>query len=76
MKTLKKIIFISVGAMLLTTYSFTTSKLPNGVEEVAETSAEICYSCQYDQCHAIAKSTGQRCKHCVSNYGDLYCYQH
>jgi len=32
--------------------------------------------CKYDQCHATAKSTGQRCKHCVSNSGDLYCWQH
>ncbi len=32
--------------------------------------------CKYGQCWAIAKSTGQRCKHCVSNPGDLYCWQH
>jgi hypothetical protein len=72
MKTLRKIIIISVGAMLLTTYSFTNTVQSSGVETVNET----CYSCQFDQCHAIAKSTGQRCKHCVSNNGDLYCYQH
>lgn len=33
-------------------------------------------ACQYGQCHAIAKSTGERCKHCVSKKGDAYCYQH
>jgi len=34
------------------------------------------YECHYGQCNAIAKSTGQRCLHCVSNPGDLYCWQH
>ncbi len=33
-------------------------------------------ACKYNQCHATAKSTGKRCKHCVSNSGDRYCYQH
>lgn len=32
--------------------------------------------CNFGQCNAIARSTGQRCKHCVSNRGDLYCWQH
>lgn len=32
--------------------------------------------CKHGRCHATAKSTGQRCKHCVSNPGDLYCWQH
>jgi hypothetical protein len=32
--------------------------------------------CRYGQCSATAKSTGQRCKHCVSKSGDLYCWQH
>jgi hypothetical protein len=32
--------------------------------------------CKYRQCKAIAKSTDKRCKHCVSNADDLYCYQH
>jgi len=34
------------------------------------------YECRYGQCHATAKSTGRRCKHCVSNPGDYYCWQH
>jgi hypothetical protein len=34
------------------------------------------YDCKYGQCQAIAKSTGKQCRHCVSNYGDLYCWQH
>ena len=32
--------------------------------------------CKYGQCEAIAKSTKKRCKHCVSNKGDNYCWQH
>ena len=32
--------------------------------------------CRYGQCQAIAKSTNEQCKHCVSNSGDLYCWQH
>jgi hypothetical protein len=32
--------------------------------------------CNYGQCYATAKSTGKRCKHCVSNSGDTYCWQH
>jgi hypothetical protein len=30
----------------------------------------------HGQCHATAKSTGQRCKRGVSNAGDRFCYQH
>lgn len=33
-------------------------------------------ACKYGQCNAKAKSTGNRCKHCVSNSGDLNCWQH
>lgn len=32
--------------------------------------------CRFGQCQATAKSTGKQCKHCVSNSGDKYCYQH
>ena len=33
-------------------------------------------ACNHGQCRATAKSTGNRCKHCVSNSGDSFCYQH
>lgn len=33
-------------------------------------------ACKYGKCIAIAASTGYQCQHCVSNYGDLYCWQH
>ena len=32
--------------------------------------------CKYRQCNATAKSTGERCKHCVSKSSDYQCYQH
>lgn len=34
------------------------------------------FDCRYGQCQATAKSTGKQCKHCVSNSGDKFCYQH
>jgi hypothetical protein len=33
-------------------------------------------NCQYGQCQATAQSTGERCKKCVSNPGDIYCHMH
>jgi len=32
--------------------------------------------CVIAQCTANAETTGQRCKHCVSNRGDSFCWQH
>lgn len=32
--------------------------------------------CNNGQCQAIASLTAKRCKHCVSNPGDIYCWQH
>jgi len=33
-------------------------------------------NCKFGQCQAIAKSTEQQCKHCVSKKGDSFCWQH
>lgn len=33
-------------------------------------------ACKHGQCQATAKSTKKRCKHCVSQSGDKYCWQH
>lgn len=33
-------------------------------------------ACKFSQCQAIAKSTGNQCKHCVSKSGDSFCWQH
>lgn len=32
--------------------------------------------CHFGQCNATAKSTGRRCRTCVSIYGDTYCWHH
>ena len=63
-----------LGVIVLSTgfYSFNSSKTADVVKE----QQTECVTCKYDQCHAIAKSTGSRCRHCVSNYGDIYCWQH
>lgn len=37
---------------------------------------EVAMECHHGQCQATAKTTGKRCKHCVSNAGDRYCWQH
>ena len=33
-------------------------------------------ACKYRQCNATAKSTGNRCKHCVSKDSHYQCWQH
>jgi hypothetical protein len=68
---------IKIGIVLLlsviglTTTSFTAFSHSN-----EDTSIESTQGCHYGQCQAIAKSTGQQCRHCVSNSGDHYCWQH
>jgi len=68
---MKKIIIILSIIILGGIVSFTT--LNNNPKETTEQSI---VTCKYDQCHATAKSTGKRCKHCVSKKGDKYCWQH
>jgi hypothetical protein len=46
------------------------------VSSVQTTQSIESLDCKYGQCYATAKSTGQRCKHCVSKSGDSYCWQH
>lgn len=53
-------------------FSFTNVNQESNVDK---TKTEIA-ACKHGQCTAIAKSTEKRCKHCVSNEGDLYCWQH
>lgn len=45
-------------------------------EKTNPAKAEISQTCKNGQCQATAKSTGKQCKHCVSNAGDKFCYQH
>lgn len=71
----KNLVKIGLALLLsvvgLATTSFTQTKISNGNH-----STESTQGCHYGQCQAIAKSTGAQCRHCVSNSGDLYCWQH
>ena len=51
------------------------TKAPKEAEQKVTATTET-VNCKYGQCQATAKSTGQQCKHCVSNPGDRYCWQH
>lgn len=71
---MKKRIFAFIGGLVVigamsfaiaTTASTITSKAVR-MENTA---------CKHGQCQATAKSTENRCKHCVSKTGDKYCYQ-
>lgn len=63
------IVFLALGI----SYAFTSSESINlNSNQVSIES----YGCTYGQCYATAKSTGNRCQHCVSNQGDFYCWQH
>jgi hypothetical protein len=75
MKT-KKLLLSLLAALGFALMSF--SAMPSfTTESVASQSIEnIDYECKYGQCYGTAKSTGKRCKHCVSKKGDKYCYQH
>jgi hypothetical protein len=73
MKYLRKIsliILLGIGALGALSFSSDLRTIPTNVE-VSESVA-----CRFSQCTATAKSTGQRCKHCVSNAGDSKCWQH
>ena len=53
-----------------------TSFVPNAQNLIYTDHSVVEMECQHGQCQATAKSTGKRCKHCVSNSGDRYCFQH
>lgn len=65
MKKLLLGLSLAVGVSL-TSFTFTSDRIVNTENAV----------CHYGQCQAIAKSTGMQCRHCVSNEGDWYCWQH
>jgi hypothetical protein len=67
---MKKFIIGTGLALGLILTSFTVSN----VSPIESEKASI--GCHYGQCQATAKSTGNQCKHCVSNEGDYYCWQH
>lgn len=62
-----------LGLGILSLFSFTTI---NTAQLEKQQSNYSFVECKYSQCQATAKSTGNQCKHCVSNEGDSYCWQH
>jgi hypothetical protein len=71
---IKKIFLgVSLFAALGISYSFI---IPESIKLISNQSTIEKVECTYGQCHAKAKSTGKRCKHCVSNKGDKNCWQH
>lgn len=63
-----------VAGLLLASVSLTGSASAPSPTAVFANAITEAYT--YGQCQAIAKSTGKRCKHGVSNPGDIYCWQH
>ena len=72
MKKRAQLIFGSILLVGLMSFTLSSSDIKN---DSTQSLSEI-LDCQHGQCKATAKSTGNRCKHCVSNSGDQYCYQH
>jgi hypothetical protein len=74
---MKKILLLSIITCGL--LSFTTIKDLKQhpvTKSISSVSHHKKLDCNYGQCQAIAKSTGKQCRHCVSNSGDSYCWQH
>ena len=70
MKKLLLLSFLTLSLLSITPNSFAKSISKTSIRKKA------LVECQYGQCQATAKSTGKQCKHCVSNSGDSYCFQH
>lgn len=68
MKKIYLLIFLAIIAV--GSFSFSSDFKVNST-----TDSEV-VECKIGQCSAIAKSTGQRCKRCVSKAGDSNCSQH
>lgn len=73
MKKLILLSFLVFGLVSFTPNTLEKSKNRNSVKKI-ETVDNV--DCKHGQCQATAKSTGKQCKHCVSEKGDLYCWQH
>ena len=71
----KLILKISVVTVLVIS-SFTYLNASSQLNTLSQVSKDENIECKYGQCQATAKSTGKRCRHCVSNTGDITCWQH
>ena len=69
---MKKVLLLVFTFLTLTIFSFDSFK--SKIVDTCVASEEL--ECRFRQCHATAKSTGKRCKHCVSKEYDYYCWQH
>ena len=70
LKVISLVLLLGIGALGSLSFSSGIKTNLNNIE-VSESAG-----CKFSQCTATAKSTGQRCKHCVSNAGDSKCWQH
>ena len=70
---MKNLILSIITLVTLTSFIAIDKVQSNNQKTTSEVSS---VECKYSQCTAIAASTGKTCKHCVSNEGDLYCWQH
>ena len=69
---MKKLLFSSVLVFSILSFSPINEK----AKHKNNTTVTENVACKYGQCEATAQSTGEQCKHCVSNKGDKYCWQH
>jgi len=68
----KSLILLFLSLSLI---SFSPSSLSKPIHKTSiKKSSPI--ECRYSQCQATARSTGNQCRHCVSNPGDSFCFQH
>jgi hypothetical protein len=70
-----KTLFVALG-LAFSFLSFTSFENKESLSTVSSLADKISADCRYGQCQATAKSTGKQCKHCVSNSGDKFCFQH
>lgn len=67
------LLILMLGLFSFTPMSFDKSETRTSVKKSEKV---VSSDCRFGQCQATAKSTGKQCKHCVSEKGDLYCWQH
>jgi hypothetical protein len=70
-----KKIFIRFLFIVFLSINFSFININSSKTEAKELAIEF-VECKHGQCEATAKSTKKRCKHCVSDEGDKYCWQH
>ncbi len=73
---MKKLTSLIALVALITLTSFISLSSAEGKPNETKSIESTSVACTHGQCTAIAASTGKTCKHCVSNEGDLYCWQH